>query len=118
MKIRHHAKNTKKLCGEKAKDIHKWIDSHFDKMKFQVVLETGNMNYYNPFSHRQHKHNKEALSEIVEVFKHKYSPEIIECVFLQHLRDDYQGHIPCKADFDDPEFIAKYHPWNIPVKTQ
>lgn len=117
MKIRHHAKNTKKLCGVRAKDIHKWIDSHFDKMKFHVVLSTGNMEYYNPFSHRHHYHNKEALTQAIEKFKHKYSPEIIECVFLQHLKDDYMGYIPTKADFDDPEFIAKYHPWKIPPKT-
>ena len=114
MKLSQHARNTKKLCGYRAKDIHKWIDSHFDKIRFQVVMTTGNMDYYNPFSHRQYKHNREALAEAIEKFKHKYPPEIIECVFLQHLRDDYQGYIPCKADFDDPAFIAKYHPWNIP----
>lgn len=111
MKIHEHAAITKKLYGVKATDIHKWIDQYFIKWKYWLVLILEDKSIYNPYTHRHHLHYREALPKAIDEFKEKYSEEIIEKVFFQHIRDDYDGYIPTKSDFEDPEFIKKYHRW-------
>ncbi|THB65949.1 MAG: hypothetical protein D6B27_07525 [Gammaproteobacteria bacterium] len=111
MKIHEHAARTKKLYGVKGVDIHKWVDQYFNKWRFWLVLITENRSFYNPYTHRHHLHYKEALPLAIEKFKHKYSEDIIEKVLFQHIRDDYHGYLPSKSDFNDPEFLDKYHRW-------
>ncbi|THB74261.1 MAG: hypothetical protein D6B28_02320 [Gammaproteobacteria bacterium] len=111
MNIYQHAAHTKKLFGVHALDIHKWIDQYFSKWKYVLLKITEIKEIYNPYEHRKYLHHKEALPLVLKEFEEKYPPEIIKKVFLQHLKDDYQGYIPDKKDHDDPEFIKKYHPW-------
>lgn len=109
MKIEYHADNTEELCGYRAEDIHEWIDQYFDYKRFRRAARWGFLNGFNPYEHRKHLHNRESLPAALEEFRGKYPDDIIEKVFFQHLRDDYQGYIPCRADFEDEDFLWKYH---------
>ena len=109
MKIEHHADNTEELCGYRAEDIHEWIDQYFDHKRFREPLWRWVVDRWNPYNHRKHLHHIDALPKAVEAFKDKYPEEIIEKVFVQHLKDDYGGYVPTRNDFDDPAFIKKYH---------
>ena len=109
MKIKQHADHTEDLYGYRAEDIHEWIDHYFDMVRFKLSARRGFFDGWNPYEHRKHLHNRESLGEAQLVFLDKYPEEIIEKVFLQHIKDDYHGYIPCRADFDDPAFLRKYH---------
>lgn len=109
MKIKQHAENTEKLCGYRAVDIHEWIDQYFDLKRFRRASRWGFLDGYNPFDHRKYLHYKEALPKVLKEFDGKYPADIIEKVFLQHLQDDYKGYIPSREDFEDMEFLRKYH---------
>lgn len=109
MKIKHHADNTEAICGYRAEDIHEWIDQYFDVNRFRRAVRRGFFDGWNPYSHRKLLHHREALPEALDFFSDKYPQDIIEKVFLQHLKDDYRGYIPEKDDFEDPGFRRKYH---------
>ncbi len=111
MNIYEHAANTERLYGVKALDIHKWIDQYFNKWKYLLLRITEIREIYNPYDHRKHLHHKEALPQALKKFEGKYQPEIIKKVFFQHIKDDYQGYIPDLKDYENPEFLKKYHPW-------
>ena len=109
MHIKIHADKTEKLCGYRAEDIHEWIDQHFDHYRFRLARRLGFTGGWDPYEHRKRLHHKEALSEVIKVFSEKYPEDVIEAVFFQHLRDDYSGYLPEKKDFDDPDFLSRYH---------
>lgn len=109
MRIRQHAEKTERLCGYRAEDIHKWIDQYFDTARFRRSIRRGFLDGWDPFEHRKYLHNRESLSDAQAVFKGAYTDEIIEKVFLQHLKDDYRGYIPCREDFNNAAFLRKYH---------
>ncbi|MBI9106218.1 MAG: hypothetical protein JEZ04_05685 [Spirochaetales bacterium] len=109
MRIEQHAENTEKLYGCRAEDIHEWIDQYFDTERFRHSVRRGFLDGWNPFQHRRFLHYSEALPKVLEEFKGKYSDDIIKEVFLQHLKDDYHGYIPSRDDFDNEEFLRKYH---------
>ena len=109
MTIKRHADSTEKLFGYRAQDIHEWIDQYFELRKFRQAERRGFFNGFNPFSHRKYLHNRESLPEALNEFKEKYPAEIIKKVFLQHLRDDYRGYIPSREDFNNEEFLRKFH---------
>ncbi|MDC7228285.1 MAG: hypothetical protein PQJ61_16100 [Spirochaetales bacterium] len=109
MKIEQHGDISEKLFGERAEDIHEWIDQYFDHKKFRHPFWNCIIRGWNPYDHRAHLHHIEALPEALEAFRGKYSEEIITNVFTQHLKDDYGGYVPTKADFDSRSFARKYH---------
>ncbi|SHO57910.1 DUF294 nucleotidyltransferase-like domain-containing protein [Vibrio quintilis] len=109
MKLSEHADRTEKLFGIRAEDIHQWIDGFFDyNGKDHSRTMAGNLDY-DPYDHRRFRHCKEALSEAIQTFGDKYTHQQIKDVFETHIRDDYDGYLPSRADFENDTFIAKYH---------
>jgi len=109
MTIREHAERTEALLGYKAEDIHRWIDRYFDAEGFADFLRNGQRRGYNPYSHRKHRHCREALAEAREEFREKYPEDIIDAVMERHIRDDYEGYFPYREDFEKGTFREKYH---------
>ena len=110
MKIETHIKNSRKKCGVGGRDIHEWIDAHFEHDKFNNFLQTGILtDDWNPYDHRIHRHCIEAMDECLLEFTEKYSDEDIKAVFESHLIDDYRGAIPNRKDFSEKAFHDKYH---------
>ncbi|MBN1646634.1 MAG: cache domain-containing protein [Spirochaetales bacterium] len=110
MDLEQHSAHTKNALGTAAEDIHKWIDGYFDSESFRDFMADGKLpGAYDPYSHRRFRHCREALNDAVAAFRSVYPEETIKKVFYMHIRDDYQGYLPFRRDFDDPEFIRKYH---------
>lgn len=110
MKIETHMKNSVDKCGIEGRDIHEWIDGHFEHDKFALFLRTGILPVdWNPYDHRVHRHCEEAFEECVSEFRDKYSEDEIRAVFESHLLDDYHGYIPKRDDFLKSDFHDKYH---------
>lgn len=110
MKLKDHAKHTQELFGHKAIDIHQWIDGMFDHDNFEHFVRTGHqLSGKDLYSHRQFRHCIEALDLAYEEFEGQYTKEQIKNIFKTHLRDDYQGHLPCREDFLNGTFEMQYH---------
>jgi CBS domain-containing protein len=110
MKLSEHAEHTQRVVGVRAEDIHKWIDGFFDRAGFDQHLASGQLPPdFDPYAHRRHRHCKEALEEAYQEFEGKYTREQIKGVFETHIRDDYNGYIPTREDFEDGTFNDKYH---------
>ena len=109
MTILEHAERTESLLGHRAEDIHRWIDRYFDAEGFTDFLLHGQRPGYDPYSHRKHRHCREALVEAREEFKGVYPENIIDAVFERHIRDDYEGYFPYRDDFEKGTFKEKYH---------
>jgi CBS domain-containing protein len=109
LKITDHAAHTEKLYGLRAEDLHKWIDGYFDREGFDDFLRSGNRDGYNPYEHRQFRHCREALPELVREFSHLYTENQITKVFERHIKDDYDDYIPSREDFTNGTFSEKYH---------
>ena len=110
MKLETHIKNCRKRCGLDGRDIHDWLDAHFDHDKFSKFVQTGILpKNWNPYSHREQRHCIEALDDCLAKFKSKYTNEEIECIFKSHLKDDYRGYLPNRSDFSKQKFHDKYH---------
>lgn len=109
MKISEHADRTEQLYGIRAEDIHRWIDGFFD-YNGQGHCETMAKELeFDPYSHRRFRHCKEALAEAIQEFGDKYTAQQIKDVLETHVRDDYHGYLPTRADFENGSFTAKYH---------
>lgn len=109
MTISEHADRTFKVAGIRAEDIHKWIDGLFDAESFDHFLRTGRSPDYDPYDHRKHRHCREALEEAYQEFGSKYTREQIRAVFECHVKDDYNGYLPHREDFENGTFTEKYH---------
>ena len=109
MKISVHADRTFKLIGIRAEDIHQWIDGLFDAENFELFLNYGEQEGYDPYDHRKFRHCQESLTEAYETFKGKYTKEQIKGVFECHIKDDYNGYLPTREDFENGTFTEKYH---------
>ena len=109
MKISEHATRTEQLFGVRAEDIHKWIDGFFDHNGSDHSLRMARNVDFDPYDHRRFRHCKEALAEAIQEFGGKYTNQQIKDVFETHLRDDYDGYLPSRADFENGTFTAKYH---------
>ena len=109
MKITEHAIRTEQLFGVRGEDIHKWIDGFFDHEGSDHSLRMAEKVDYDPYDHRRFRHCKEALGEAVKEFGGKYTSQQIKDVFETHIRDDYDGYLPSRADFENGTFNAKYH---------
>ncbi len=109
MRISAHADRTKEKVGVRAEDIHKWIDGLFDTDNFDVFSYYGGKEGNDPYDHRKFRHCQEALNDAYEEFKGKYSREEIKGVFECHIKDDYNGYLPTREDFENGTFTEKYH---------
>lgn len=109
MRLQAHADRTEALYGVRGEDIHKWIDAYFDYRRFMRSIRINFADGFDPYSHRKYRHHRQALPEVLEAFSGRYEPEVIEALFLQHLRDDYDGYLPEKSDFEDEAFLRRYH---------
>ncbi len=109
MKISDHSAHTEKLFGIRGEEIHKWIDGFFDHDSFDQFVQTGKSLDYNPYDHRKFRHCHEALEEAYTEFADTYSKLDIKNIFEQHIRDDYNGYIPSRTDFENGTFTQKYH---------
>ncbi|MEI8632967.1 hypothetical protein P4S72_15135 [Vibrio sp. PP-XX7] len=109
MKLSEHADRTEQLFGIRAEDIHQWIDGFFDHNgRDHSRTVTGDLDY-DPYNHRRFRHCKEALAEAIQAFGDHYTHQQIKDVFETHIRDDYDGYLPSRADFENDSFTAKYH---------
>ena len=109
MKLSQHADRTEKIVGIRAEDIHTWIDGLFDPESFDVFVKAGKFDGYNPYDHRKFRHCIESLQDAYEEFEGKYTREQIKAVFECHLKDDYNGYLPTREDFENGTFTEKYH---------
>ncbi|WED29577.1 DUF294 nucleotidyltransferase-like domain-containing protein [Vibrio sp. DW001] len=109
MKITEHANRTENLFGVRGEDIHKWIDGFFDHDGTDHSLRMARKMDYDPYDHRRFRHCKEALFEAIKEFGDKYTNQQIKDVFETHLRDDYDGYLPSRADFENGTFTARFH---------
>ncbi len=109
MKISDHADHTEELFGVRAEDIHKWIDGFFDQEGFDQFLRMGRSPDYDPYDHRKFRHCIEALDEAYEEFGEVYSREQIKNIIETHIKDDYNGYLPTRADFQNGTFTEKFH---------
>ena len=109
MKLEEHAKHTEELFGIPGEDIHKWLDGFFDASAFDKLLAGQRPAGYDPYSHRKFRHCVEGLEEAYEKFEGKYTREEIKNIFETHIKDDYQGYLPKREDFENGTFTEKYH---------
>ncbi|MBM7035432.1 DUF294 nucleotidyltransferase-like domain-containing protein [Vibrio ulleungensis] len=109
MKISEHAARTEALFGVRGEDIHKWIDGFFDHDGKDHAQHMAKQLDYDPFDHRRFRHCKEALGEAYREFGGRYTQQQIKDVFETHIKDDYEGYLPGRADFENGTFTAKYH---------
>jgi PAS domain S-box-containing protein len=109
MKISEHAARTERLYGVRGEDIHRWIDEFFDLDGSDHSLRMGKNVDFDPYDHRRFRHCKEALSEAIKEFGDRYTSQQIKDVFDTHLRDDYDGYLPSRTDFENGTFTKKYH---------
>ena len=109
MKFSDHVNHTEQLYGVRAEDIHSWIDGLFDMERFGQYQRSGDREGYNPYSHREFRHCREALEDAFIEFRGQYSQDIIQKVFECHIKDDYQGYLPSREDFTYGTFAEKYH---------
>ncbi|UPQ90056.1 DUF294 nucleotidyltransferase-like domain-containing protein [Vibrio sinaloensis] len=112
MKISEHAQRTQQLYGIRAEEIHRWIDGFFDYQGQDHAQTMKSSVEYDPYDHRRFRHCKEALAEAIKEFGDKYTSQQIKNVFETHVRDDYHGYLPTRADFENGSFTAKYHDAN------
>lgn len=109
MKISEHASRTEQLFGLRAEDIHQWIDGFFDHSGGEHTQRMSKNLSYDPYDHRRFRHCKEALAEAIKEFGDKYTNQQIKNVLETHIRDDYDGYLPSRTDFENGTFTAKYH---------
>ncbi len=109
MRISEHADHSQEIVGVRAEDIHKWIDGFFDSEGFDTMLKIGRDPNFNPYEHRKYRHCIEALDEAYQEFEEKYSRSEIKDVFECHIKDDYDGYLPKRSDFENGTFTEKYH---------
>lgn len=109
MKISEHADRTEKLHGVRAEEIHRWIDGFFDYNGEEHSDTMADGVEFDPYSHRRFRHCKEALTEAISEFGDRYTLQQIKNVLETHIRDDYHGYLPTRADFTNDSFTAKYH---------
>ncbi len=109
MTIKEHADRTETAFGLRAEDIHKWLDGYFDVEGFDLFLKGIQQPGFDPYEHRKHRHCREALEDAYKEFEESYTKDQIQQVFEQHIKDDYDGYIPCKKDFTVGDFKEKYH---------
>jgi CBS domain-containing protein len=115
MRLEEHCKRTRQLIGAEYEDIHKYLDRNFDHYCFMKhsMMTSGDWypgeKRFDPFSHRKLEHHKEGIEKVLEHFLGIYPFDDIKRVCEQHIRDDYDGYIPSESDFDNPDFIKKYH---------
>lgn len=109
MKTSEHADRTEKLVGLRAEDIHKWIDGFFDFHGFEDFLRSKEFSGYDPYDHRKFRHCVDALDEAYETFQDQYTKEQIKAVFESHIKDDYNGYLPHREDFENGTFTEQYH---------
>jgi len=104
MDFESHCKNTIRELGKAYPEIHHWLDA-FARAYSQTFYgyET------TTFEHRKHRHHKEGIEEAVIEFKGKYPEDIVRKVCEIHIRDDYFGILPVRKNFDEPEFLMRYH---------
>ncbi|MCJ2376391.1 DUF294 nucleotidyltransferase-like domain-containing protein [Vibrio sp. ZSDZ34] len=109
MKISEHAMRTEQLLGIRGEDIHKWIDGFFDHNGTEHSSRMSKNLEFDPYDHRRFRHCKEALAEACMEFGDRYTHQQIKNVFETHVRDDYDGYLPSRVDFENGTFTAKYH---------
>ena len=115
MYLDRHCQRTKDIFGKDYREIHEFLDRHFDAaaMERWSMLTSGD--YYpgerrpDPFAHRKIEHHREGISAIVEHFKDRFDPDIVCKIAIMHIEDDYNGYLPSKVDFEDQSFLRKYH---------
>ncbi|MCK5799265.1 MAG: cache domain-containing protein, partial [Deltaproteobacteria bacterium] len=109
MKLSKHADHSEKMVGLRGEDIHRWIDGLFDVEGFDQLLRGGRSPDFDPYDHRKFRHCAEAIPDAISEFADIYTPEQVRAVFECHVRDDYNGYLPSREDFENGTFKEKYH---------
>jgi hypothetical protein len=73
--LEEHCKHSEKRYGVRGEEIHKWIDE-----PSQVAGG----------SHRDYRHDLSSLQTAIQLFGELYGAEMVENIFLDHLRADSQ----------------------------
>lgn len=105
MKLEAHITHSIKELGSSYADVHQWLDAFASKC---TVVFFGYEDL-STFEHRKFRHHKEGIEEAVIAFKDKYPEEVTRKVCELHIMDDYLGYLPSKKDFENPDFLRKYH---------
>ncbi len=114
MYLEEHCRRTEEEFGQDYREIHAFLDRNFDGIAMARWSMLTEGDWYpekrpDPFSHRRINHHQEGILVIIEKFKDRYDPDIIYKIAAKHICDDYNGYLPLKSDFDNPDFIKKYH---------
>lgn len=104
MDLESHCAHTIKELGDAFSEIHRWLDAFAKDYSMIFYCQDTTQ-----IDHRKHRHHKEGIEEAVKEFEHKYPKDIIRKVCEIHIRDDYDGYLPSKKDFEDSEFLKKHH---------
>lgn len=96
--LEEHCKHTGRRYGAEGRDIHSWMDE-----PSQVAGG----------SHREFRHDLESLPIAIRIFQSKYGAEMVENIFLDHLRADSKEmrkgqkstHPPWSWSFNEDRFL-------------
>jgi CBS domain-containing protein len=114
MELEKHCEHTRVVFGKDYREIHEFLDKYFDYIAFEKQMSCTDGDYYSEhfdfFAHRKILHHAEGIELVVDFFKQKgYDEDIIRKVAQIHVMDDYSGYIPLKKDFENLDFLKKYH---------
>ena len=115
MKNYEHCNRTIEIFGQDYSEIYRYMDRNFDWITLERLFCLTDGDWYpdmqtiDLFKHRELEHHKEGIELIVEHFKDKYPEDIVRGVVELHITEDYKGYLPSKEDFQNPDFIKKYH---------
>lgn len=88
MKLEEHCQRSLETFGKRYEEIHLWLDEFADQYS-----------YSDRYKHRKHRHHKEGIMEVYVMFGYEAA-----MVAKQHIKDDNQGYLPRKRDYDIIEY--------------
>ena len=104
MDLESHCARTKKILGKEFKEIHIWLDAFArEPMSGWWGFEIDH------YWHRKKRHHKEGIKEAIARFKSQHTEDEIQQACEIHIQDDYEGYLPSKSDFENKDFLKKYH---------
>jgi hypothetical protein len=92
-----HCLHSEKRYGVRGDDIHSWID--------EPVAVAG-------ASHRDYRHDLRSLPVAIQIFGQKYGADMVENIFLDHLKADSEEYRKKEAE---RSHIEKITTWTFPV---
>jgi hypothetical protein len=95
-----HCLHSEKRYGVRGDDIHSWID--------EPVAVAG-------ASHRDYRHDLRSLPAAIQIFGPKYGADLVENIFLDHLKADSEENR--KKEVERSHIEEKITVWTFPVSS-